>query len=317
MYYPFFRGKKFELIAIAESAKLMADSGFTPIIEPVSPEVGFLEKTLSSINANKGEAIVIINPPSIVSHNPDDITKKISAILLKNITDNHNNLTAGIMLHEGMPLEEIYHLYRSNVNLHPSFIYTGFNNPKKFSTEITPRKHIFFEKYYPYQKHLAYFPDSPHIVLRDGFRKRNNKEYPPAEDFPSLYNTFKDTQIDGFGDFQIVGDYFSNQKNGGHIRAVAIHLTTILSEGMVIYHFVSDTHQSNGTVNTPGMFYNALTKMINFLDSSSGQNIKSAAIDTLYNYYTSEFFSTLGDIKRLSINHHIEILSQVFSTHKK
>ena len=33
MYYPYFRGKQFELIAIRESATLLADSSFVPIVE--------------------------------------------------------------------------------------------------------------------------------------------------------------------------------------------------------------------------------------------------------------------------------------------
>lgn len=36
MYYPYFRGKQYELITIRENAQRMADSTFVPVIEPVS-----------------------------------------------------------------------------------------------------------------------------------------------------------------------------------------------------------------------------------------------------------------------------------------
>ena len=40
MYYPYFRGKQFELMTIRETAKLMAERGFCPIIEPVRDHQG-------------------------------------------------------------------------------------------------------------------------------------------------------------------------------------------------------------------------------------------------------------------------------------
>ncbi|WP_368752668.1 sce7725 family protein [Klebsiella pneumoniae] len=49
MYYPYFRGKQFELIAIRETAETMARAGFIPIIEPVKETLNGLEKTLKAI----------------------------------------------------------------------------------------------------------------------------------------------------------------------------------------------------------------------------------------------------------------------------
>ncbi|ODT48754.1 MAG: hypothetical protein ABS59_11645 [Methylobacterium sp. SCN 67-24] len=62
MYHPYFRGKQFELITIRETAKLMADAGFVPIIEPVKEALKGLEKTLKVICDAGGQAIVIVNP---------------------------------------------------------------------------------------------------------------------------------------------------------------------------------------------------------------------------------------------------------------
>lgn len=62
MYYPYFRGKQFELLAIRDTANVMAEAGFTPIIEPVREALNGLERTLKTIKENDGRAIVIINP---------------------------------------------------------------------------------------------------------------------------------------------------------------------------------------------------------------------------------------------------------------
>jgi len=62
MYYPYFRGKQFELITIREMAPLLAAKGFVPIIEPVRESLGGLERTLKAICDAGGQAIVIVNP---------------------------------------------------------------------------------------------------------------------------------------------------------------------------------------------------------------------------------------------------------------
>ncbi|MDI5550101.1 sce7725 family protein, partial [Salmonella enterica subsp. enterica serovar Weltevreden] len=49
MYYPYFRGKQFELLAIRDTANVMAEAGFTPIIEPVREALNGLERTLKTI----------------------------------------------------------------------------------------------------------------------------------------------------------------------------------------------------------------------------------------------------------------------------
>jgi len=62
MYYPYFRGKQFELLAIREQSKLLARMGFCPIIEPVRSDFGGIARALESIRQSNGEAIVILNP---------------------------------------------------------------------------------------------------------------------------------------------------------------------------------------------------------------------------------------------------------------
>src|ERR1700679_724563 len=62
MYHPYFRGKQFELIAIRETAAVMAKAGFVPIIEPVRAALKGLERTLTEICTARGQAVVIVNP---------------------------------------------------------------------------------------------------------------------------------------------------------------------------------------------------------------------------------------------------------------
>ncbi len=62
MYYPYFRGKQFELIAIRESADLLHKSKFIPVIEPVTQNFKTLFKTLDKVAISRAEAVVVANP---------------------------------------------------------------------------------------------------------------------------------------------------------------------------------------------------------------------------------------------------------------
>ncbi len=78
-------------------------------------------------------------------------------------------------------------------------------------------------------------------MLRDGFERKRNRDYDPLEKFSDLHITFEDEGMDGFGDFLIVGDEFS--ESGGPAYAIAIHLTFIdndKEDEMWIHHFLSE-----------------------------------------------------------------------------
>ena len=96
MYHPYFRGKQFELIAIRETAPLMAKHGFVPIIEPVREGLSGLDRTLKAVCDAKGSAIVIVNP-----YHGDHAGKgeDISSLLGKKFLDK-NGIAAGILLKE-------------------------------------------------------------------------------------------------------------------------------------------------------------------------------------------------------------------------
>src|SRR3981081_3429496 len=70
--------------------------------------------------------------------------------------------------------------------------------------------------------------------------RRRNRDHPSVELFSDLHVTFEEEGMNGFGDFLIVGDDYS--ESGGPAYAVAIHLTFIdpsKDNAMFIYHFVS------------------------------------------------------------------------------
>lgn len=309
MYYPYFRGKQYELITIRETAPLLSSSGFVPIIEPVREALGGLDKALKAVCEAKGHAIVIVNP-----YHGDHRENGIGITdLLQNYSEKES-ISAGILLRQDMSIDEILELCKRHTDHNLTFIHSGFTKGKELAFEIgklqLPFRSVFNEEYSPktYRKH---FSGGERFLLRDGFKRRRNRDYPSVELFSDLNVTFEEEGMNGFGDFLIVGDDYS--ESGGPAYAVAIHITFIDSDNddsIGIYHFVS-TSQDTPT-DPAGKFAEALDKLITKLDSGSSKIFDTAAIAELRNLHTKGHFPGLGYLKKLSMNHHIETLSKFF-----
>lgn len=305
MYYPYFRGKQFELLTIRETAGLMSSAHIIPVIEPVKETLNGLQKTLEVICEVEGRAIVIINP-SYGDHSTNG--HHISQLLRKNFQEN-KFISAGILLREGMEESVIFNLLKEHSEHRPCFIHAGFAEPGALaeSTIGMVDKHIFIERFCGklYRKH---FNNAERVLIRDGFKKRKNADYPPLEIFSDLHITYTEEGMNGFGDFLIVGDEYT--EGGGPAYAVAIHLTFLNPDKdnlMYIHHFVSTT---NDTPTDPaGKFGQALAKLIKEIDSPNSQIFQSEAVSYLRNLHANGHFPGLGTVKKISMKHHIETLA--------
>lgn len=307
MYYPYFRGKQYELIAIRECAELLSKAKFTPIIEPVKVALSGLHRTLNSICEAKGSAIVIVNPLH-GDHSEDG--NDISTLLEYSFLDK-DEISAGILLRNDMSLDEAVTCYEKHSAHRPTFIHSGFSEPKalaeKLGIKISEIQHVFVESHCGklYQKH---FHGSKRILLRDGFNRQKNSAYPLLEEFSDLHITYPEENVDGFGDFLTVGDDFS--EGGGPAYAVAIHLTFIDPDKdnvMYVYHFKSTT---NHTPTDPaGKFGQAVAELVKKFNSGESKLFESSAIKEFFDLYAKGHFPGLGVVKKLSMKHHIETLA--------
>lgn len=309
-YHPYFRGKQFELITIRETASLLADAEFVPIIEPVKETLRGLERTLQTICKADGSAIVIINPHH--GDHADDGTS-ITALLNETFIEN-DGITAGLLLKDDMDVDAALACYEEHRQHSPTFIHAGFTEAKalaeKLGATLGESQHVFLEKFCGklYRKH---FKGSRRILLRDGFRRVRNADYPPIEEFSDLHVTFEDEDMNGFGDFLIVGDDFS--ESGGPAYAVAIHLTFIdpdKDDVMYIYHFVSTTKDT--PTDPAGKFGQALNKLVAKLNSGQSKLFEGEAIGEFRELHENGHFPGLGYVKKLSMKHHIETLAHFF-----
>lgn len=312
MYHPYFRGKQFELIAIRETASLMAGAGFVPIIEPVREALKGLERALNEICSAKGEAIVIVNP---FHGDHSDDGDSISALLEKGFLDK-KGITAGILLKHDMDTAAALECFEKHQAHSPTFIHFGFTEAKilaeKLGDLLPTTRHVFYEKYCHklYRKHFK--GAAARVLLRDGFERRRNADHPAVESFSDLHVTYDEEDMDGFGDFLIVGDDYT--EGGGPAYAVAIHLTFIdpdMDNVMYVYHFVSTTKDT--PTDPAGKFGQALEKLIKKLDSGTSKLFEGSAIKEFKELHEKGHFPGLGHVKKLSMKHHIETLADFLS----
>jgi hypothetical protein len=307
MYHPYFRGKTYELVTIRENAILLATSKFVPIIEPVKEGLNGLQRALSAVCEAGGNAIVIINPfHGEYSEDGADI----STLLKKGFLEN-KAISAGILLKKNMGVEEVVAFCEKHKHHNPSLIHAGFPEPKALASQLTSdlniSKHIFFDQHCGklYRRH---FIGVQRILIRDGFKRRRNADHPDLEEFSDLHVTYQEEDMNGFGDFLIVGDEYS--EGGGPAYAVAIHLTFIDSakeDIMYIHHYVSE--KKDTPTDPGGKFAQALEKLIFGLNSGYSNLLESNAIQEFRELHKKGHFPGLGYVKKLSMQHHIETLA--------
>jgi hypothetical protein len=308
VYYPYFRGKQFELITIREEAGVMAQARFVPIIEPVRQSLNGLQRALDAVCAVGGEAVVIVNPfHGDHSEGSTGITSLLEKGYLKGPF-----IRPGLLLNEGLSLEEALACYENHKQHKLVLVHAGFPDGKALSEKLgknaksIPSVFVDSAGIRIYRRH---FPSDLQVFIKDGFERRRNADHPPVERFSDLHLTFKDDGFKGFGDFLVVGDEYS--ESGGPAYAVAIHLTFMdpdQDDVMFIYHFVStDRHTPTDPA---GKFGQALKKLIDELDTGKSKLLETTAIKEFRKLHERQHFPGLGYVKKLSMNHHIETLAE-------
>jgi hypothetical protein len=312
MYYPYFRGKQYELITIREMASVFEGSNFCPIIEPVKESLNGLQKALEAVVKAGAYAVLVINP----EHGDHSETRTALTTLLKSKFLNLQNISAGILLKQGTAAAEAITMYREHEAHQPVFIHAGFSNPKgllaELGTQTNQDRHIFFED----DCVLLYrrlFKGAHRVLLRDGFRRRKNREYDLVENFSDLHITYPEEGMQGFGDFLIVGDDYSEA--GGPAYTIAIHLTFIdhqQDDIMRIFHFKSERQDT--PLDPAGKFAEALSEMIDNIGAPNSKVLETETVKEFRMLHKRGHFPGLGYVKKLSMNHHIETLADYFKT---
>lgn len=310
VYYPYFRGRQNELLAIRHCAGTIARSDFVPIIEPVKESFKGLERALDELQKANAKAVVIGNPEhGDHSLNSNPVVQFLSA--------NYPQVEVGIMARQEYDAAGLANSCKGflNANRDVTLIHAGFSDGLGLSNELGDAasriRHVYVESRTG-RLYRSHFRVGERVLLGNGFEQRINRKHPPLELFSDLHLTYPVDGMNGFGDYLMVGDEYS--ESGGPAYAVAIHLTFIdpkKEQQMFIHHFVSDT------VDTPtdpaGKFAEALEKLVREVNAPGSPIFRSTALAEFLDLHLRQHFPGLGSVKKLSMIHHIETLADFFS----
>lgn len=310
MYYPYFRGKQFELILIRDNAKFLAHNNIHPIIEPVKNDFSALTRSMKELNENKVNCTLIVNPR--VGQKPVK-TDSIFSELIDDKFKTFKFISIGYILRAESNLGDLIKLLKKYNKFSFTLLHYGYTNGKELSSAINSfqnlKTHAFIDGYAGklYQRYFK--KDSiTRVLIRDGFKaQKKNALYPLKEHFSDLHLTFPDEGMNGFGDYLIAGEDYS--ETGGPAYAVAIHLTYLDSEdnNMFINHFVSD--QTDSPTDPGGKFLEALEKLVREVKKAKSLIFRSKACNEYMDLFEKKYYPGLGYVKKLSMQHHLELIA--------
>ncbi|MFC8178705.1 sce7725 family protein [Rhodococcus sp. NPDC057297] len=321
MYFPYLRGKQFELLAIKELAERGDLAGdIQPVIEPVRPlDNGALDRTLAALNKEGVRTTLIINP-LVGEYSSSDGVEKI----LKFLEDSETGVSiaaTGVLVDATVDLKKIFALLsnRRGPKLPIYLFHKSYNPqiPQLVATGLISQISANFaenrELQRLYDVDLLSLPeiyekwrDVPFIRWKDHFVKLpKNLDYisRPEQLFSADAIYQAEENWLGLCDYQTVGHDYSD---GGRLPwAVAIHLTYQKSAAGPIFisHFCSDSNDDAS--DTAGKFGEALAKLVRFAKS---QNLDNPAIAAFKAHLENRSFPGLGSVKKISIQNHVYVM---------
>lgn len=313
MYYPYLRGKQYELLALRDfSSENQNNEKIVPIIEPVKQQVNGLNMAMSAIMANGMRFAVILNPMDGDFKHPnvnndiieglaplaDDREHWIPAYLYKGYAERllthaevHNLNNLMIVFPSGADVnDERLMEFLSNERI--AYVVMGNlgNNRSARGRLLRLGKNI--------------------ISLEDRFKEKSrNADYADSVD-DHFSEDFAYYRLDGLAGFSDYTPLAKNFIEGGMLPyAIAIHLTYKRSDDQIyVHHYVSDSNFDQSNIR--GKFFEAANKIAPFYDA--GGYFKTSAVEELIQRATSEDgFPGLGYIKKLSVKNHIELINHI------
>lgn len=300
MYFPYFRGRQYELLALKELAiSKLITSSVVPIVEPVKL-IPALNSSLAAFGNSNLPIGLILNP------NVGDLADEAETInqLLDRLGANKTTIPSVLLnesteatmlkLMEKGVLETTTLAVLSNREYLDIYLDLFSENLPKYTLceyDRTIRRSISKNK----------------VLFENRFNKKSrNADYPEDEFFSDDHLDYTAEGYLGFGDYSIVGDEYI--ESGFAPYAVAIHIVYFSDDNSLrIKHFISDSNDDISDV--AGKFYEAVTKLYNWYINGQERQI-TTGLQTLLNHYKNKTYPGLPTLKKLSIMHHLELVGK-------
>lgn len=306
MYFPYLRGRQFELIALREYAVQKGDNNnVLPIIEPVKKSFNSLKIAIKQFKENSLDFSLVLNPQvgDLIGNNGSyisELEEELSEVNWHPAFIVKNNITE---INEAIESGE----FSKNVILICSKMVDADSKLFLQLAQQACIKYIVSEENKTLKRKLK-GTDKKIILLSDCFesQQRNSDYLNIAEEkFTEENIYFEEEGYAGFSDYTTLSSEFS--EGGSTPFAVAIHLTYQKeNEEIWIRHFTSESNEDRA--NIQGKFAEAAEKAVKFLDEKS---IQTYSANELINYYRGQKYPGLGMVKKISVKHHLELINSI------
>lgn len=307
-YFPIFRARQYELLALRELAESIAAKSIIPVLEPVKATNPLLTALTTFVEAGM-EFGFIVNPkvPTAKKALSQDTVYK--------------SIISGTL--------DEFELFR------PTFYVDGQTTPKEvqaFISRFSDLERAYFLTSDPSIGTIkainddkpiyilfrapkisatvrGKFPHPDRVLVEDPFVSRNNADYPPVESFSDRHLGTASGDYAHFGDYSIVGDIF--KETGGLPFAVTIHYMAARKSTageLDLRHYVSDQIETRGRA--PEKFLEALDKLIEGLPALGTHN-RTASTDEFKRLHDEQHFPGLAVLKKLAMKRHIEMIAKL------
>lgn len=320
MYYPYLRGKQFELLALRELRKVgvLPDySNICPIIEPLKEDLSSIKAAMADLLGYAIPFALILNPcrNDFISDKGDFAKWAIKSVnmmvrpkwipaflvdqdvsLVKKIIKNYDLNKVMLIAQEGADFDKIKDLLESG----------------KVEYVVSSESRTFFRKLrlqYRRIKIIRLDDKFPAVKRNSDYRdtkESKNEDHPFSEE----HLFYKSENFAGFSDYTLIPKELSD--GGALPYVVAIHLSYVgKDEEIRVHHFLSDSN-SNGRENIQKKFSEAAQKVDAFFNN---HDIRTAAVNAIVNNMKEGHYPGLGSLKKLSILHHIQLVDQLLRRH--
>ncbi|MHC5227032.1 sce7725 family protein [Enterococcus sp. LJL99] len=281
MYYPYFRGKQFDLAALND---LLIHNRLSiqiaPIIEPVK-QSKTLTKTIELFKAKEQPFYLIQNPQAGDFHTING-PETLAA---------YNAPNALIINH---PL---------NIKQHkPDLFIVDSANASLESDWSDNRTQVLIREEFRLLNKVV----GPLILSQDVFtRLPKNSFYHECSDelFSTAHLTYQQKGFIGFSDFSIDSRIYYEHSYPS--KQLSLHLVYLKNEQLRIHHFISSEDLSS----QKDKFFELIAELELWLATLCGEQL-TAGIQLLLAAAAQEKFPGMGIMRKASVMHHLEIISR-------
>jgi hypothetical protein len=317
VYFPFLRGKQYELLALRELAPMLGAQGrVVPIIEPVRPTDGSgLDRCLGTLTDAGLDFILIVNPTvGGLRVAGGELASDVVSYVTN--TDTAGSWNVGLLLDERTDVDPTIRAFENELGQRRmTLVHKSISAAAPDIVNLTAnlrREYDVVDDSLRRRHFLPLLATSRGVTLHDGFEAAaRNADYlhRPETQFSDDHLYYLEESWYGFGDYLTIGETFA--EGGFTPRAVVIHWTFERPVGgpIMIRSFTSESNTAIGNVG--GKFLEAAEKLIRFLDDDNIPDTRAALV--MRQHLRDGTYPGLGSVKKLSIQNHLELVSTILS----